>query len=141
MRNIFQEMSKIVAWATDAAREHIELAQHAGLEPESETTMGLRQSFDYNFPQKEFRAQDWEIALSLGMNTYTETVKAFSTWTLSPMGWALTCKAGDSYSYSTHGVREVDLDQLIEVCIGRGLELFGDDNGLHVERFESRFRG
>jgi hypothetical protein len=63
---------------------------------------------------------------------------------LSPMGWALTCTAGDDYSYEARGMAPVmdgELERLQEVLAERGLELFGGDNGLHVERIESRFRG
>lgn len=58
---------------------------------------------------------------------------------LSPMGWALTCTAGDDYSYEARGMAPVmdgELERLQEVLADRGLELFGGDNGLHVERIE-----
>jgi hypothetical protein len=56
---------------------------------------------------------------------------------LSPLAWARTCRAGDSYSYAARSmapVLEGELETLMEVCAERGLELFGGANGLHVER-------
>lgn len=82
-RNLNQEMPKIIAWATDAAREHVELAQHFGEEPNPEGSLGLRQSFDYHFPLNQFRAQDRDIALNTAFDTYSAIVKTFSTWTPS----------------------------------------------------------
>jgi hypothetical protein len=80
MKTIHQEMPKIIAWAMDAAREHVELAHHFGETPDSKPTMGLRQSFDYNFPLASFPASDRDLALNLGMDTYKQAVKTFSNW-------------------------------------------------------------
>lgn len=57
---------------------------------------------------------------------------------MTAMEWAQQCNADDRYSYEENGVPPVtptELAAIADVCINRGLEVFADEGGLHVEKF------
>ncbi len=56
----------------------------------------------------------------------------------SPLEWAAHCQADDRYSYEENGVSPPspqELTAISDLCISRGLEVFADATGLHVEKF------
>lgn len=56
---------------------------------------------------------------------------------MSPLGWARHCRRGDDYCFVSRGMApltDAELDAIADVCARRGLELFGGDDGLHVEK-------
>lgn len=81
MRNIHLEMPKIVAWAMDAARQHVDLAKFNGEEPDPEPCMGLHQNFRMEFPLEEFVGDDRDLSLNTAFDVFREAVKAFADWT------------------------------------------------------------
>jgi hypothetical protein len=68
-------LARIIAWAAEAAREHVELARFNGEEPDLEGGMGLWQSFQATFPKTMFPG-DYDLAITVYSATFTETVKA-----------------------------------------------------------------
>jgi len=80
MRNIHLELPKIIAWATDAAHQHIDLAKFNGEEPDPEPTMGLQQSFRMEFPLEEFVGDARDLSINVAFEVYRTTVKTFANW-------------------------------------------------------------
>lgn len=66
----------IVAWAVEAAKEHVELARFNKEEPDPETSMGLWQSFQAKFPKETFPGGDYDLGVCVYSATFTNTVKA-----------------------------------------------------------------
>ncbi len=73
MKTTYQMLPAVIAWAVDAAKEHVELARFSNEEPDSETTMGLWQSFQAAFPVTP--GVDRDMLVTAYSHTYTETVK------------------------------------------------------------------
>jgi hypothetical protein len=69
----FPTLEKVIAWAIDAAKKHVDTATT----PDPETCMGLWQSFQRAFPEDSFPGT-YDLAVYLYSTTYTTTVKALT---------------------------------------------------------------
>lgn len=69
-----QMVLRVITWTVAAAKEHVDLARFSNEEPDSEVCMGLRQSFDHEFPKVV--GIDHDLLMAVWSHTFTETVKA-----------------------------------------------------------------
>lgn len=68
-----QLLAIVIKWASEAAKEHVELAIFHGEDPDPETSMGLWQSFQAKFPKTP--GVDYDILVNAYSHTFTVTVK------------------------------------------------------------------
>ena len=72
-----QIVMNAIAWANDAAKEHVDLATHLGESPDPEPSMGMWQSFQRAFPVAP--GTDRDIIVAAYSAAYTEAVKALAS--------------------------------------------------------------
>lgn len=72
-----REIMSIIRWATEAAREHVQLCVHRAENPldDCEGNMGLWQAFQAKWPKERFPGS-YDLAVCVYGTTFTETVKA-----------------------------------------------------------------
>jgi len=67
---------EVIAWASEAAREHVELAIFNHETPDPESGMGLWQSFQAKFPKAAVaRPRDYDTLIGVYLGAYSSTVK------------------------------------------------------------------
>lgn len=82
--SIHQIMPAIIAWAVDAAREHVDISKHTGQEIDPEPGFGLAQAFKAAFSLESYSEPERDLLRNTLTDVYTSTVKAFANWTPPP---------------------------------------------------------